>query len=139
MVVVCFFFFKQKTAYEMRISDWSSDVCSSDLLAILAIRKEVHKLAIRSRVYGILKNRKIVIALKRLTRIIRLVFGSSTFGFIFPRKSTRRFARRSRLCRGLSVFMYNAQNYNLRLNGIRTRRFVLRAADRKSTRLNSSH
>src|SRR3546814_4782498 len=30
-VLVCFFFFKQKTAYEMRISDWSSDVCSSDL------------------------------------------------------------------------------------------------------------
>src|SRR3546814_8865595 len=29
---VSFFFFKQKTAYEMRISDWSSDVCSSDLL-----------------------------------------------------------------------------------------------------------
>src|SRR3546814_1305999 len=28
-----FFFFKQKTAYEMRISDWSSDVCSSDLIA----------------------------------------------------------------------------------------------------------
>src|SRR3546814_7101718 len=33
MSVCCsvFFFFKQKTAYEMRISDWSSDVCSSDL------------------------------------------------------------------------------------------------------------
>src|SRR3546814_4084465 len=30
--VLVFFFFKQKTAYEMRISDWSSDVCSSDLL-----------------------------------------------------------------------------------------------------------
>src|SRR3546814_3617415 len=30
-VFVFFFFFKQKTAYEMRISDWSSDVCSSDL------------------------------------------------------------------------------------------------------------
>src|SRR3546814_6711072 len=29
--MVRFFFFKQKTAYEMRISDWSSDVCSSDL------------------------------------------------------------------------------------------------------------
>src|SRR3546814_11814749 len=29
---LCFFFFKQKTAYEMRISDWSSDVCSSDLV-----------------------------------------------------------------------------------------------------------
>src|SRR3546814_9048911 len=30
-----FFFFKQKTAYEMRISDWSSDVCSSDLLVVV--------------------------------------------------------------------------------------------------------
>src|SRR3546814_5310016 len=30
--VVRFFFFKQKTAYELRISDWSSDVCSSDLV-----------------------------------------------------------------------------------------------------------
>src|SRR3546814_4359610 len=35
LIYVCFllvFFFKQKTAYEMRISDWSSDVCSSDLI-----------------------------------------------------------------------------------------------------------
>src|SRR3546814_2657016 len=31
-----FFFFKQKTAYEMRISDWSSDVCSSDLVEAIA-------------------------------------------------------------------------------------------------------
>src|SRR3546814_3759113 len=31
LVVFCLFFFKQKTAYEMRISDWSSNVCSSDL------------------------------------------------------------------------------------------------------------
>src|SRR3546814_9557078 len=30
-VIIVVFFFKQKTAYEMRISDWSSDVCSSDL------------------------------------------------------------------------------------------------------------
>src|SRR3546814_7630477 len=40
-----FFFFKQKTAYEMRISDWSSDVCSSDLqLAALAqlLRRDDH-------------------------------------------------------------------------------------------------
>src|SRR3546814_11878216 len=33
MCLLLFFFFKQKTAYEMRISDWSSDVCSSDLVA----------------------------------------------------------------------------------------------------------
>src|SRR3546814_15776440 len=32
LVLYVFFFFKQKTAYEMRISDWSSDVCSSDLV-----------------------------------------------------------------------------------------------------------
>src|SRR3546814_7028381 len=35
---LCFFFFKQKTAYEMRISDWSSDVCSSDLLVLVTAR-----------------------------------------------------------------------------------------------------
>src|SRR3546814_6362832 len=46
-MVCCVFFFKQKTAYEMRISDWSSDVCSSDLrgarsqrhVAVLALRQ----------------------------------------------------------------------------------------------------
>src|SRR3546814_8772954 len=32
LFIASFFFFKQKTAYEMRISDWSSDVCSSDLI-----------------------------------------------------------------------------------------------------------
>src|SRR3546814_14191077 len=32
-----FFFFKQKTAYEMRISDWSSDVCSSDLGGVASL------------------------------------------------------------------------------------------------------
>src|SRR3546814_2572768 len=35
MLLSVVFFFKQKTAYEMRISDWSSDVCSSDLLALV--------------------------------------------------------------------------------------------------------
>src|SRR3546814_5329127 len=38
VVLFVFFFFKQKTAYEMRISDWSSDVCSSDLLDALYTR-----------------------------------------------------------------------------------------------------
>src|SRR3546814_7946424 len=35
-VCVFVFFLKQKTAYELRISDWSSDVCSSDLIALAA-------------------------------------------------------------------------------------------------------
>src|SRR3546814_10113641 len=65
-----FFFFKQKTAYEMRISDWSSDVCSSDLIgtspSMDAIRqrkrrkkkatqviKEAHKAASRAGMYAL--------------------------------------------------------------------------------------
>src|SRR3546814_3575421 len=36
---VVFFFFKQKTAYEMRISDWSSDVCSSDLNCVGVVKQ----------------------------------------------------------------------------------------------------
>src|SRR3546814_528086 len=40
---ICFiFFFKQKTAYELRISDWSSDVCSSDLRAIIGVYVNVN-------------------------------------------------------------------------------------------------
>src|SRR3546814_3019931 len=39
MILSIFFFFKQKTAYEMRISDWSSDVCSSDLVALAVPRR----------------------------------------------------------------------------------------------------
>src|SRR3546814_18496452 len=38
LLCLLLFFFKQKTAYEMRISDWSSDVCSSDLID-LAVRR----------------------------------------------------------------------------------------------------
>src|SRR3546814_19308224 len=38
---LCVFFFKQKTAYEMRISDWSSDVCSSDLTDAVGNVEEV--------------------------------------------------------------------------------------------------
>src|SRR3546814_5067131 len=40
LYIIIFFFFKQKTAYEMRISDWSSDVCSSDLNALNALKKD---------------------------------------------------------------------------------------------------
>src|SRR3546814_2968850 len=39
--VICVFFFKQKTAYEMRISDWSSDVCSSDLIQARMVARRV--------------------------------------------------------------------------------------------------
>src|SRR3546814_4499534 len=46
-VFCLFFFFKQKTAYEMRISDWSSDVCSSDLLLDFFIYFGIDAFAVR--------------------------------------------------------------------------------------------
>src|SRR3546814_1779906 len=45
MILLCFFFFKQKTAYEMRISDWSSDVCSSDLAGGIWARVRIEDVA----------------------------------------------------------------------------------------------
>src|SRR3546814_17433366 len=44
MLRTVFFFFKQKTAYEMRISDWSSDVCSSDLGALMEDAGSQHRI-----------------------------------------------------------------------------------------------
>src|SRR3546814_8828433 len=42
------FFFKQKTAYEMRISDWSSDVCSSDLVVLGQVRPSTSQTVYRA-------------------------------------------------------------------------------------------
>src|SRR3546814_6456850 len=50
MYCVLFFFFKQKTAYEMRISDWSSDVCSSDL--VRADQNMIYRLRRAGAVHG---------------------------------------------------------------------------------------
>src|SRR3546814_1299766 len=44
ILILFFFCFKQKTAYEMRISDWSSDVCSSDLGGRLKLDPDVRRL-----------------------------------------------------------------------------------------------
>src|SRR3546814_1436210 len=51
---MCFFFFSQKTAYEMRISDWSSDVCSSDLTVEVARVQQVHRVDHHRHVRGVL-------------------------------------------------------------------------------------
>src|SRR3546814_3623258 len=51
VVAFGFFFFKQKTAYEMRISDWSSDVCSSDLQFRLPLFKHDDQF-VRNRAVG---------------------------------------------------------------------------------------
>src|SRR3546814_9211059 len=102
------FFFKQKTAYEMRISDWSSDVCSSDLVTwIFAV------VAVVGHVF--------------LTRLkggwhMMAVGGS----------------RRSAYNSGLPMSRVVASSYVISgiFAGVAA---VFYAADRKSTRLNSSH
>src|SRR3546814_10516418 len=53
-----FFFFKQKTAYEMRISDWSSDVCSSDLGLAAIDRVEQQAFELRRALHGVLHRRR---------------------------------------------------------------------------------
>src|SRR6184192_4532557 len=56
MVFVVFFFFKQKTAYEMSIGDWSSDVCSSDLAARAPVAVEpLDTAALAQRLAGALR------------------------------------------------------------------------------------
>src|SRR3546814_2316610 len=52
-----FFFFKQKTAYEMRISDWSSDVCSSDLMPKETFKKLWGTIGRGGVFRGVIKNR----------------------------------------------------------------------------------
>src|SRR3546814_9523896 len=79
-VDMLFFFFKQKTAYEMRISDWSSDVCSSDLLPALEIDEAIFLLvAARNAARGRVA---LVVAAARLA----LAFGQRLDGPALPER-----------------------------------------------------
>src|SRR3546814_16616449 len=81
----CVFFFKQKTAYEMRISDWSSDVCSSDLYDGFVVDK-VARYGVRQRARlladaGIIRNRlKVDSAIENAKRIVALRRDYGSFG-----------------------------------------------------------
>src|SRR3546814_10592471 len=111
MLLSLFFFFKQKTAYEMRISDWSSDVCSSDLAALYrslpALRSGASDPAIRGEaLYG--------------SWLSAICLASTSMGL------------HHKLCHTLGGA--------LNLPHAETHTIVLpHAIDRKSTRLNSSH
>src|SRR3546814_9181384 len=73
MLVFLFFFFKQKTAYEMRISDWSSDVCSSDLSTEL--RTEPDSPRVRDR--ADLRRQVKLVVLFAIAAVILLLFALS--------------------------------------------------------------
>src|SRR3546814_10292494 len=118
-----FFFFKQKTAYEMRISDWSSDVCSSDLVDDMR---------------GILQ---------RLDRIapIGCEFGAARQQSLTLVDVERREARRAagRMARiGIAVEQFDRSfgtGHHRVVNLALREHRAPREGDRKSTRLNSSH
>src|SRR3546814_8204833 len=76
-----FFFFKQKTAYEMRISDWSSDVCSSDLRETSLFRPSIQ------REWE---------ACTRMTAAPRHISELGTAAFLLPRSISRRGRKPSR-------------------------------------------
>src|SRR3546814_6594371 len=71
-----FFFFKQKTAYEMRISDWSSDVCSSDLFYCVTWLGERVVADIRKAVYA------------HVLRLSPIFFESTRTGEVLSRLTT---------------------------------------------------
>src|SRR3546814_10562311 len=104
-----FFFFKQKTAYEMRISDWSSDVCSSDLpLIVVAV---VAALAVGA-FLGLLLRRQA------------------------PRESPEIAALTGRLSQ---MAESQTAVQNAIIERLQAQERVVVKTDRKSTRLNSSH
>src|SRR3546814_19703599 len=67
-----FFFFKQKTAYEMRISDWSSDVCSSDLVALGGKVRDMPEMLAKAAAVGVAEIRIIRALAIRALALARL-------------------------------------------------------------------
>src|SRR3546814_5706984 len=118
-----FFFFKQKTAYEMRISDWSSDVCSSDLaeLAALidftAIGVEMQRVGAGQ--IGGIGRAAIDLEIGELDQQVR-------FGLNLE-------------ARLILLAVRRREDFGRIVGRRRGRRRFLQTLDRKSTRLNSSH
>src|SRR3546814_3144651 len=124
MGIDVFFFFKQKTAYEMRISDWSSDVCSSDLIN----RKDLT--TVRA---GRFLNR----AVDRLERNVRLPFMERLVEYTITDSPDIDLPTDF-------IELANLFVDDVELEQVDMRRFLKTSRegttpDRKSTRLNSSH
>src|SRR3546814_7227267 len=135
LLFLSFFFFKQKTAYEMRISDWSSDVCSSDLDAEhpgdeRGVRGAVATAHLIERVFGGVRQRRhsrqgeeARTALDRVDEAENGIELRAVGGVRLPRHD-----RPARFGKDFRRFGQNV-----------VQQIVHRRIDRKSTRLNSSH
>src|SRR3546814_1043477 len=120
-----FFFFKQKTAYEMRISDWSSDVCSSDLTDVFYKVDDENYLILFTR----LGRQEAAFKAKVIAdEIQKLVVGELPAGHEVIVSSTVAEVDRS-------LVLQKVNSLQDLVEYVRTSA----AADRKSTRLNSSH
>src|SRR3546814_1620045 len=121
------FFFKQKTAYEMRISDWSSDVCSSDLV---------------DRYAGALGQPTRTAMLRASAGNWKNLFNPQT-GYIEPRLASGLFTTFSNPLTGDGFVEGSSAQYTWFVpqdtGGLVEKMGSREAADRKSTRLNSSH
>src|SRR3546814_1874160 len=101
-----FFFFKQKTAYEMRISDWSSDVCSSDLVLSLGcqnaqislLKEEIsRRIPEYDRPLYFLEQQQMGTEKKMLSKALKLTYT----GMIRANEQKRKPAPISKLCLGM--------------------------------------
>src|SRR3546814_10211649 len=141
-----FFFFKQKTAYEMRISDWSSDVCSSDLsgaavaggVGLVVVRSGVQDrrrpIGIEQRILALGERGGRNLLLQR-TRTRRRHFDVRQVAHVLA----LRVILAMLLARGVPVAFRAGEARSLALaDGVEMESVVARL-DRKSTRLNSSH
>src|SRR3546814_16134255 len=107
-MAVSFFFFKQKTAYDVRISDWSSDVCSSDLTAIAFSN------AWRVRIWRGRTSRRIAAPSASADRAALSVFSASSAAMVGEyRSEERRFGKdRVRQCRSRWLPYHDKNNIN---------------------------
>src|SRR3546814_10016820 len=125
-ILLFFFFFKQKTAYELRISDWSSDVCSSDL--------ELKLMKVDVLALGMLTCIRKCFDLMRLHDLGDHVLKS------VPEEDPVVY---DMLCKGdsIGVFQVESRAQINMLPRLRPQEFydLVIQVDRKSTRLNSSH
>src|SRR3546814_4083690 len=114
-MMLVFLFFKQKTSYELRISDWSSDVCSSDLTwtSLLVAALGIPFATVTTGARGIVEAYQDFKAVS----LIRLCLGVATFGLPV-----------------ISVWLLGPS-----LAWAAAAIVMARLVDRKSTRLNSSH
>src|SRR3546814_7660461 len=124
-----FFWFKQKTAYEMRISDWSSDVCSSDLRITRKIAEDNTFKTIAAE--WLAKNEReerAAVTLRKIRWLLDIanpLIGSRPISKITPQEV---------------LAVLRKVEANGRYESARRMRSVIsRVLDRKSTRLNSSH